>query len=1160
MPKEIYDDDLIRLYAEPGQGFSDQDLADRLDVDRTAIYKRRKKLKDELGIEFQQTERGKYRIDSNTFVSNIRVSWEEALILYLATRRLSRSTRLPKRPVENALSKLATALYKPMTERLVKAAANVPEHPEEKKRSEILTTLIRGWTEQLKVHIRYNPLTGSRTTKHTICPYLIEPSPWSDSVYVIATSNVLDGYIPFQLERIEKAALGTEPFTVDAAFEESVLFKYTWGIWAGDKEPELVRLKFTGQAAVQRVQESVWHPEQQISTPDQYGHITWEAPIAEWREMLPWIRGWGSDVEVLEPEKLRRALEQEARRLAGLYGVMAVGKQLVAHVRDRDKKIQSLEDHLAAVSNYAGQFAGKIGLTEIGEILGLLHDVGKASDEFQNYIRSGTGLIAEGSPDWVDVKAKKGKVDHSTAGAQIIYQKLSERGDKAIATGLATASCIASHHSGLIDVLKPNGENNFQRRIEKLEEGSHVSEAWSNLTEIAGKLDELLSNDIETQFIEKLNSLKLQSDSHDTINFKRGLLVRYLLSCLIDADRLDTADFEFPSNERIRNYGNYTPWDTLIERLDRKISEFENKPNRNDVDDLRSRVSQACLDFAAKQKGIYQLTVPTGGSKTLSSLRFALNHAKQHKLDRVFYIIPYTSIIDQNADEVRKILEEKDKNGQYLNKVVLEHHSNIIPDDEDEEKDWIAAKRRNLLSDNWDAPIVFTTQVQFLEALFGSGTKSVRRMHQLANSVIIFDEVQTIPVRAVQMFNAALEFLVHGCGSTVVLCTATQPLLDKIKPRQHALKIDGKMMANEKELFEQLKRVDVFDKRKTGPGWSDEEVAELAEQELVAKGSVLIVVNTKNSAFSLYQTLAANNPEEMIYHLSTKMCPAHRLKKLEEIKAKLANHEPVICVSTQLIEAGVDIDFGSVIRYLSGLDSITQAAGRCNRSGKQQDAEGKKVLGNVFIVNPANENIDRLTDIKEGVKVAERLLSEFDNDPEKFDNDRLGLGAMRQYYEYYFYRRKEEMAYNVGPDSLVEQEDTLFNLLSRNTTGAKRDKSVMGAKAAFVFKQAFQTASREFQAIDSYTQGVIAPYGEEGKAIINELCSTDELEKQYKLIKKAQRYSVNLFRHEFKKLAELEAIREIQEGAGIYYLDSQYYSDEFGWNDDIVNQMDTLFC
>lgn len=1151
------------LLANP-QGLHRAEIARRLGVNRSTIGRYIDELsgRHDTPVPIYDDD-GLVKINRDKYLNYIGLTVHEAMAVHLATRLMATRTDKHNRHAAAALRKLGHALetFAPLISQHVLASANIIDDAARRQDENYmrnLEMLTRAWSDRQMVRVWHRYEDGGKVYEYKFAPYFIEPYAVGQTTHVIGRRIPPDALRTFKLERIERVESLDETYTIPADFDAQAQLVDAWGIWYTESEPVDVMLKFQ-RGVAGRVKETQWHTSETITDqPD--GSIIWRAKIAEPKEMLPWIRGWGADCEVLEPEALRRALEREARRLAELYGVVAVGKQLVAHVRDRDKKIQSLKEHLHQVSKLAGKFAGKVGLKEVGEILGLLHDVGKASDEFQSYIGSGTGLIPEGSPDWVDVKAKKGRVDHSTAGAQIIYQKLSERGDKATATALAMALCIASHHSGLIDSLKPNGENNFQRRIEKLEKDSHVDEAWVNLVDIAKKLNELLSNDIEVRFIEKLDSLKVMPESHDTLNFKRGLLVRYLLSCLIDADRLDTADFEFPSNERIRNYGNYTPWETLIERLDRKISEFENKPNRNDIDDLRSRVSQACLDFAAKQKGIYQLTVPTGGGKTLASLRFALNHAKLHGIDRIFYIIPYMSIIDQNADEVRKILEEKDKNGHYLNKVVLEHHSNIIPDDGDEERNWIVAKRQNLLSDNWDAPIVFTTQVQFLEALFGSGTKSVRRMHQLANSVIIFDEVQTIPVRTVQMFNAALEFLVHGCGSSVVLCTATQPLLDKIEPPQHALKIDGKMIENEKELFKQLKRVEVFDKRKIGPGWSDEEVAELAEQELDTKGSVLVVVNTKNSALSLYQALAANNPTEMVYHLSTKMCPAHRLKTLNEIKAKLKNQEPVICVSTQLIEAGVDIDFGSVIRYLAGLDSITQTAGRCNRSGKQEDATGKKVLGNVFIVNPVNENIDRLIDIKKGVKVAERILSEFDNQPEKFGDDRLGLDAMKQYYEYYFYQRKDEMAYNIGPDSLAEQEDSLFNLLSRNVIAAKRDTSDMGTTPSFIFRQSFQTASKIFQAIDSLTRGVIVPYREEGKEIINELCSTAELEKQYKLIKKAQRYSVNLFPHEFKKLAELEAVREIQDGAGIYYLDAQYYSDDFGWSDDIVNQMDALFC
>ena len=256
-------------------------------------------------------------------------------------------------------------------------------------------------------------------------------------------------------------------------------------------------------------------------------------------------------------------------------------------------------------------------------------------------------------------------------------------------------------------------------------------------------------------------------------------------------------------------------------------------------------------------------------------------------MDRVFYIIPYTSIIDQNAEEVRKILEEKDSKGNYLNKVVLEHHSNLTPEEE--------TNRQGLLAENWDAPIVFTTQVQFLEALFGSGTRSARRMHQLANSVIIFDEIQTLPVRCVHMFNVAIRFLVQNCGTTVVLCTATQPLLDKVDPIQRALKIEPeqKIISYEKELFQKLKRVDVFDKTRPEK-WDEEEVAELAVHQLREKGSVLVIVNTKSSARAVYQAVLQKS-NATVYHLSTNMCPAHRLKVLDEIKEKLQPEKNRAC-------------------------------------------------------------------------------------------------------------------------------------------------------------------------------------------------------------------------------------------------------------------------
>ncbi|MDP1624687.1 MAG: CRISPR-associated helicase Cas3' [bacterium] len=880
--------------------------------------------------------------------------------------------------------------------------------------------------------------------------------------------------------------------------------------------------------------------------PTEDGGCLWSAEVAEWREMLPWVRGWGADCEVLEPENLRKSLMREAQELAELYKLVEMKKELIAHIREKDKERQSLMAHLKAVSELSGEFAGKIGLREGGEILGLLHDFGKASEQFQNYLLSGTGVLNPDADGYIDPEANRGKIDHSTAGAQVIYENLWGKGGKEKIAAQVLALCISSHHSGLINCLTPDGKNEFKRRMEKADTDTHKSEALSKLHEIETKLDGLLSQDLINQIFDKLQGLQEESDeSKNTLAFKAGLLVRFLLSGLIDADRLDTADFEKPGNINIRNYGQYHPWDTLIERLDDRLKKFETK---NDVDELRAQVSQACFDYATKPKGIYQLTVPTGGGKTLASLRFALNHAKTHSMDRVFYIIPFTSIIDQNAEDIRKILEDKDANGNYLDKVVLEHHSNLTPDEE--------SRRQNLLAQNWDAPVVLTTQVQFLESLFGAGTRGARRMHQLANSVIILDEVQTIPINMIHMLNLALRFLVHTCGATVVLCTATQPPLNNLDNSYRALTINSeqRIIQNEKELFAKLKRVEIFDKRRE-EGWSEEEVAELAENQLQEKGSVLVVVNTKKSATALYQAIANRKIADVrLYHLSTNMCPAHRLNVLKEIKEKLKPEtaEPVICVSTQLIEAGVDIDFGAVIRHLAGLDSIAQSAGRCNRHGVREG------YGNVWIINPKDENIGKLKDISIGINQSLRVLDDFKKNPESFGNERISLEMMTAYYDYYYYARKNEMDYKVSVKSAAGQDDDLFNLLSVNSLAVQAYKRTSQDALDIEIRQSFKTAAEAFRVIDLPSRSVVVPYGDEGVEIIAELCRAPELEKQYKLLKKAQRYSVNLRPREFDELYKAGIIHEVQQGekgAGIFHLDEQYYSGEFGWSDEPVNDM-----
>jgi CRISPR-associated endonuclease/helicase Cas3 len=1134
--------ELKRLYIQ--RAWSDIELAEKLETRRETIFRDRRELEDE-GYPFIKDEHGRWRIDKTRLISEVKVNLHEALALYLAARRAARQTRFRHPHAANAVEKLAATLRQPMTEKLLTAADRLLKQEENPEKIKILETIAQAWVEQRKVRIEYQALGSEGLTRHDISPYIIEPSIWSDSVYVIAKSDFNDKIFAFKIERILHAFLLGESFELPESFDDEQLLKHAWGVWFADRKPVTVKLRFApNPAVIQRLEESVWHPLERVEKTEDGGRI-WSVEIAEPREMLPWIRGWGADVEALEPKELREALEKEVKKMARVYGVTEIKAEddLIAHVR-KDGKEQRLFTHLTEASQLAEGFAAKVGLPEIGKIMGLLHDFGKASDLFQGYLRSKEGKISPDDDNFID--KKRGEVDHSTAGAQLIFEKLKDRGTEGKILAQFLALAIASHHSGLIDCLKPDGFNEFERRINKDKDQTHLAEAKDKLPDIEKQLDEILAQPIEKHFFERLMGMR-DSDKDVTLPFKHGLLARFLLSCVLEADRLNTADFENPGNEEIRNYGRYVPWDVLIERLEAKYAEYAQEMAKMkagsrawEVNQLRAQVAQACLDAAQKPKGIYQLTVPTGGGKTLASLRFALHHARAHGMDRVFYIVPYTTIIDQNADKVREILEMPEER----DKVVLEHHSNLTPDKE--------TRRHNLLAENWDAPIVFTTQVQFLEALFGSGTRDPRRMHQLANSVIILDEVQTVPIKIVHMLNAALRFLTHDCGATVVLCTATQPPLDKLPENPYrALTIEEeqKIIRNEPELFEKLKRVEVHDERKPG-GLTNAEIADRAKKALEEKGSVLIVVNTRASAQALYQEIKSRNLGAALYHLSTNMCPAHRKDVLDnKIKPKLKAKQPVICVSTQLIEAGVDIDFGAVIRALAGLDSIAQSAGRCNREGKREDG------GSVWVVNPQEENLDRLEDIKIGREHAQRVLDDFRDAPDDFGNDRIGLNAIVAFYNFYYNSQKDKMNYPVDAKSSVERNDNLFNLLSMNELSTKAYKAThQDAAPDILLRQSFRTANGEFRVIDAPTRGVVVSYGE-GREIITELCGAFALEKQGKLFKRAQRYSVNLFDHQLRKLLAAGVVHEAQEGEGIYYLDEQYYSEEFGWSEEPVSDM-----
>ena len=816
----------------------------------------------------------------------------------------------------------------------------------------------------------------------------------------------------------------------------------------------------------------------------------------------------------------------------------------IAHVRKADGQPQSLQTHLIETAEIAKLLAAKLDLDQAGELLGLMHDFGKYSQDFQEYIKSVTGI----NPDADDYVLPNGKkIDHSTAGAQWVYRELRKFG---AAQGIGElfgqmlGLCIASHHGeGLIDCLDDEGNAVWKKRFEKDDELTHLAECEQNADEaVQQKARELVGENLIRSLLKAVKPILSDPASNDKIKeFYLGCLTRFLFSCLIDADRINSSDFEREAQKEVRRLTEKPDWQSAIDKLEAKLAGFENRlvEEIKPIDEIRRKISDDCLKRAADSQGIYTLTVPTGGGKTLASLRYALHHAQKHHLDRIIYIIPYTSIIDQNAQAVREILGED---------WVLEHHSNLEP----EKQSW----QDKLLSENWDKPIVFTTMVQFLDAWFGGGTRGARHIHPMTNAVLIFDEIQTLLVKCVHLFCNVLNWLTTFGKSTAVLCTATQPLLGEsglqnfpegkresiaarglLKQPAHA-EIMGTDEQRE-ELYKKLSRVEIRFNEKSG-GWNVDEAGAFLLEQFQTTQSCLFIVNTKKWAQELYQYCKGQNvPPETLFHLSTHQCAAHRKAIFDTIKARLKNKEPVICISTQLIEAGVDISMACVIRALGGLDSIAQAAGRCNRHGEK---EGK---GQVWVLNLQEQDFTRiLSDIQAGKNHAERVFRDFAG------QDILQPEAMKRYFEYYFYQRSDEMSYSVKNSAT----GSLLDWLSDNALNPYGEKNNKRSKPLPLLMQSFKSAGRAFQAIDAPTRAVIVPYGE-GAKLIAKLCGEWDPKEMYDAKKKAQRYSVNVFPNVWDKLQKENALHETIEGSGIYYLKERYYNDEFGLSLDETSDM-----
>ncbi len=790
---------------------------------------------------------------------------------------------------------------------------------------------------------------------------------------------------------------------------------------------------------------------------------------------------------------------------------------MIAHRREADLAVQTVAEHLQGTAKLCREHAAKIGLPLMGELTGLLHDLGKYSKSFQDYIQY--------SVDTAEAKKLKGNIDHSTAGAQYVWNTIASNSTAYAYIRQIIALCVASHHGGLIDCLALDGTDTFGTRMQKSVTETHYHEciAMSESYDKAlfDRVKELCGN--PALVAEFRHVCKLISCAQKDMWI--GLLTRCLFSCLIDADRTDTIDFM--SCNTTKDNDRYPHWESFITALEKRLAAFQ---RRGAVDDIRSNISKECAQAGSRSGGkVYTLTVPTGGGKTLASLRFAIEHAKHYNLDRIVYIIPYTSIIDQNVKEVRGIFQELSK--EFGRELVLEYHSNMLSENPEEDNQEVS-ERQLLLAENWDAPIVFTTMVQFLNTLFAGGTRSVRRMHNLAKTVMVFDEVQTLPVKTVHLFNHGVNFLTSVCGSSALLCTATQPLLHNTEqPLQLAKKPE--IIADVSALFQQLDRVEVLDKR-TEAGWDSLEIADLIQSELIRSGSVLTVVNTKKHASELYN-LCKDLPAQ-VYHLSTSMCPAHRLQVIKEIKTLTQSdqQEPVVCISTQLVEAGVDLDFGTVIRYVAGFDSILQAAGRCNRNGLAAEK------GRVFVINPKQESLGDMPELQEGKACGNRVLTDFRDNPVAFGNSLLDPSVVKEYFRYFFYSRKGKMSYNIHGGRNSNTVDTnLIEVLSTNRLARNESDS------KYPLVQSFKTAGEKFQVIDSPTTGIVVPYNADAVHIIGELYATDDITRERELLRKAQTYSVHCYKNNFNNLIRKGALQKPTK-SGVYCLKESFYSDQQG--------------
>lgn len=779
----------------------------------------------------------------------------------------------------------------------------------------------------------------------------------------------------------------------------------------------------------------------------------------------------------------------------------------IAHINKETNKIQTCTDHCRKTAEYAADDLKEIGLKKTAYLAGLLHDCGKFTPEFNEYIQK----AADG------ISVKKGSVIHTFAGVNYLMNKYHTAdipGFQELAAELISFS-IGSHH-GLFDCISEDSRNGFEHRLKK--QPDYEKKAILNFTNECAKereIDDLFAEacqEIAGMYSKFLQLPEIKNDGE--CQFYAGMMARLLTSAVINGDRKDTAEFMSGTDFSKSIPGNEQTWMEAHSALEQYISSF---PSDSDIQKARSELSEYCRIFANRPSNIYRLNLPTGAGKTLSGLRYALTHAANYRKKRIFYIAPLISILDQNARIIRDAVDNED--------LVLEHHSNVIIDEDQEEK----LDRYQLLAETWDAPIIVTTLVQFMNTMFSGKTSCIRRMKSLCSSVIIIDEVQTVPTNMLTLFNLALNFLSVACNADILLCSATQPCLEEAA---HPIRLSTEEAVPEDKWDEYLqifKRTEIID---GGRMRLEDGIIPFILKLTDKYPSVLAVCNTKSEASSIFKILREQT-EIPCYHLSSGMCMAHRRKILYQMENDLKQGKRLICISTQVIEAGVDISFAAGIRVTAGLDSIIQTAGRINRNGECSEPAPVYVIG--FI----GEKLDSLREIREARDASYELLAEYDNDPTIFQNDLSSKESADFYYKTLYKCMK------IGQqDFPLSKKSSLFDLLSENKIAVQFVKTE--EKGRYFMHQSFAEAGKLFKVMDEDTETLLVPYGN-GLEIIGEL-SSGEAEFNYayrkELLRNAKEFSVNVYKYQLDKLEKAEAIRKICDGSVLVLCNEAFYDSE----------------